>query len=218
MDLKNEFHYKLQQSIELLQHVFLNYEEDEIFLSFNGGKDCTVLLDVVKRLLPSHLNYELSLRCIYVQPVDPFEEIEEFVDHCKNHYNINIETMRGGIKSVLERICQENPRMKSCLMGSRRSDPYCELLKPIQETDPDWPLIMRINPLLDWSCAEVWDYIRENNVPYCCLYDRGYTSIGDKSNTIPNPHLKRIGECGEYTYLPAYQLQEADKYERAGRM
>jgi phosphoadenosine phosphosulfate reductase len=38
--------------------------------------------------------------------------------------------------------------------------------------------IEKFNPLIDWSNAEVWDYIRANNVPYNALHDRGYPSIG----------------------------------------
>lgn len=45
-----------------------------------------------------------------------------------------------------------------------------------------------------------------------------YTSIGDKTNTIPNPNLKVVSPDGTVTYLPAYKLVEnADKLERAGR-
>jgi len=36
----------------------------------------------------------------------------------------------------------------------------------------------KISPLIDWSEAEVWRYIKENEVPYNALYDRGFRSIG----------------------------------------
>ncbi|XP_058820610.1 FAD synthase-like isoform X3 [Topomyia yanbarensis] len=158
---------------QLLKQAFTIYKQDEIFLSFNGGKDCTVLLDIVVRLLPSYSKHNFDIRCIYVQPADPFEELEVFVEQCKNYYNIDIQIMRGGIKSVLKQICQESLSIKACLMGARRTDPHCEHLKPMQETDPGWPSIIRINPLIDWTCSEVWEYIRGNNVPYCILYDQG---------------------------------------------
>jgi phosphoadenosine phosphosulfate reductase len=38
--------------------------------------------------------------------------------------------------------------------------------------------IYKINPLADWTEERVWDYIRQNNLPYNRLHDRGYPSIG----------------------------------------
>lgn len=38
--------------------------------------------------------------------------------------------------------------------------------------------LIKINPLADWTLDDVWKYIRENNVPYNALHDRGYPSIG----------------------------------------
>ncbi len=38
--------------------------------------------------------------------------------------------------------------------------------------------ILKINPLVDWTSKEVWDYIKEHKVPYNKLHDLGYPSIG----------------------------------------
>ncbi len=38
--------------------------------------------------------------------------------------------------------------------------------------------IIKYNPLLDWSLDQVKDYVKENNVPYNVLHDRGFVSIG----------------------------------------
>ena len=46
-----------------------------------------------------------------------------------------------------------------------------------------------------------------------------YTSIGDITNTVPNPHLKFITEDGTESYLPAYKLVDpTDQWERQGRL
>ena len=34
------------------------------------------------------------------------------------------------------------------------------------------------NPIIDWYDSDVWDFIKENNMPYCELYDKGYKRIG----------------------------------------
>ncbi len=38
--------------------------------------------------------------------------------------------------------------------------------------------VVKINPLVTWTRDDVWAYIRENDVPYNILHDRGFPSIG----------------------------------------
>jgi thioredoxin-dependent adenylylsulfate APS reductase len=46
------------------------------------------------------------------------------------------------------------------------------------EIDHDHGAIVKLNPLAEWTEEEVWEYVRERDVPYHALYDRGYRSIG----------------------------------------
>ena len=43
--------------------------------------------------------------------------------------------------------------------------------------DPGFKLV-KYNPLLNWSLEDVISYIKEHNVPYNALHDRGFVSIG----------------------------------------
>jgi phosphoadenosine phosphosulfate reductase len=45
--------------------------------------------------------------------------------------------------------------------------------------------LIKINPLASWSFAQVQEYIKENNVPYNELLNRGYKSVGDWHSTEP---------------------------------
>lgn len=38
--------------------------------------------------------------------------------------------------------------------------------------------LVKVNPLVAWSKAEVWEHIRAHEVPYNALHDQGYPSIG----------------------------------------
>lgn len=38
--------------------------------------------------------------------------------------------------------------------------------------------IIKVNPLLEWTEKQVWDYIHEHNIPYNTLHDKGFPSIG----------------------------------------
>jgi len=45
--------------------------------------------------------------------------------------------------------------------------------------------IVKFNPLADWTEGEVWDLIRERDIPYNALHDQGYRSIGCAPCTRP---------------------------------
>ena len=53
------------------------------------------------------------------------------------------------------------------------------------EIDHDHGAIVKLNPLAEWTEDEVWDYVREHELPYNPLYDKGYTSIGCAPCTRP---------------------------------
>jgi len=38
--------------------------------------------------------------------------------------------------------------------------------------------LIKINPLLDWSEKQTWDFVKENKIPYNTLHDKGFPSIG----------------------------------------
>jgi len=50
-------------------------------------------------------------------------------------------------------------------------------LAPI-EIDENHGGILKLNPLLEWSEEQVWDYAKQHHVPVSRLYDQGFRSIG----------------------------------------
>jgi phosphoadenosine phosphosulfate reductase len=63
------------------------------------------------------------------------------------------------------------------ITGQRRSQSTTRLELAVQEDDLGHGM-QKFNPLADWSEQDVWDYLRQNDVPYNVLHDRGYPSIG----------------------------------------
>ncbi len=45
--------------------------------------------------------------------------------------------------------------------------------------------LWKLNPLADWTEAQVWDYVNEHRIPYNPLHDAGYPSIGCTHCTRP---------------------------------
>lgn len=42
----------------------------------------------------------------------------------------------------------------------------------------EWDGRLKLSPLVGWSLDDVWQYVRDNDVPYNPLHDQGYPSIG----------------------------------------
>ena len=61
--------------------------------------------------------------------------------------------------------------------GLRRAQSVTRTDLPLREFDSAHGLV-KFNPLADWREEEVWAYIRDREVPYNALHDRGYRSIG----------------------------------------
>lgn len=50
----------------------------------------------------------------------------------------------------------------------------------------DWKYhVLKINPLANWERDQIWNYIRENDVPYNELHERGYPTVGCTHCTRP---------------------------------
>ncbi|KAH8433431.1 FAD synthase [Aspergillus melleus] len=214
----------------------------ELSLSYNGGKDCLVLLILFLAGLHPHLasleqdkdnsnGDEIlpSIPSIYALPPDPFPLVEEFVQWSSRAYHLSIQkytthpphaTLRSSFQDYLSR----NPLIKAIFVGTRRTDPHGAKLTHFDRTDSGWPDFVRVHPVIDWHYAEIWAFIRHLDLKYCPLYDQGYTSLGGTGDTHPNPMLRvdankreeedRQGSAGQYR--PAYELTE-DLEERLGR-
>ncbi len=60
--------------------------------------------------------------------------------------------------------------------GLRREQSDARAEVPFEDTDDAGRA--KLNPLADWSQADVWHYIEHHGVPYNALHDRFYPSIG----------------------------------------
>lgn len=259
--------------------------QEHCALSFNGGKDCTVLvhiLSAVLRRLNSTSEVLPSIASLYITCPSPFPTVEKFIQFCISPihgYNLDLVSVEGGMKKGIRTYLdgggvptsnvqkEENERkprdIKAIFVGTRRDDPHGPQLAPRSWTDKDWPKVERIHPILDWTYDDVWQFLRcphlgsgeeglglgltpedlgrewgtagggKEGVPYCLLYDQGYTSLGSTFNTLPNPELRIQEEQGEGEreregivvgdgtakgrWKPAYMLKDGS-LERAGRV
>jgi phosphoadenosine phosphosulfate reductase len=66
--------------------------------------------------------------------------------------------------------------------GLRKAQAVTRLDMQIVEWD-DNSQMLKINPLINWSEAEVWEYIKQEKIPYNSLHDQGFPSIGCQACT-----------------------------------
>ncbi|MCT7581351.1 phosphoadenylyl-sulfate reductase [Aliarcobacter butzleri] len=91
----------------------------------------------------------------------------ESIENRKNCCNIRkIEPLKRALKDV-----------EVWVTGLRASQSVTRTDIPLVEWDENFNVI-KVNPLINWSQEDVWDYIKTNKVPYNKLHDQGFPSIG----------------------------------------
>ncbi|KNC80155.1 hypothetical protein SARC_07482, partial [Sphaeroforma arctica JP610] len=206
---------RIRHSLEVLQRAIDLYGIHGISLSFNGGKDCTLVLYLwVAACVKAGDLLEDPIHTLYVLEHFCFTEIQEFVDSCAQRFNLDLITKEGTIKEGLGTMLGKYPEIKGVIIGARHTDPFYGNMDELQMTDEDWPQVMRIHPILQWSYQNVWECLLRIGEPVCELYKKGYTSVGNTHNTHPNPALRN--ESIEGGYDPAWKLTDGT-LERAGR-
>ena len=58
-----------------------------------------------------------------------------------------------------------------------------------------------LNPIIDWTDDDVWNYIKSRNLKYCKLYDEGFTRLG----CIGCPMAGQAGREREFIRWPKYK-------------
>jgi phosphoadenosine phosphosulfate reductase len=133
------------------------------------------------------------------------QETYDCMDAIRERYGVQVEVFFPDAEGV-EQMVRENGlnlfynsvELRKLCCGVRKVEPLNRALKDLDawmtglrreqavtradvrkiELDKDHGNIVKINPLVDWSYDDVWDYIRKNNVPYNRLHKQGYPSIG----------------------------------------
>lgn len=177
----------VRESLRIIEECFkrTKFQLSEVCLSFNGGKDCTVVLYLLRCFICQNLELfkaanpadpQLAIHTLYIRPSAEFEEVSKFIQFSAKYFNLNlIKYENDNIKQSLAQFksSELGKKVKVIFMGQRASDPNRNLREPIQDTDVDWPKFVLSNPLFSWSYKQVWSFILDNHVPYCSLYNNG---------------------------------------------
>jgi phosphoadenosine phosphosulfate reductase len=191
--------YATRHPRDILALAVAEYAPD-LAISFSGAED-VVLLDMAAAIGAPIRAFTLDTGRLHA-------ETYQFIEKVRTHYGITIEAMfpdstavetlvraKGlfsfytdghkeccGIRKV-EPLVRALAPLKGWVTGQRKDQsPGTRADIPVIQLDrtfgrPERPLV-KFNPLANWSSKDVWTYIREHDVPYNALHDRGFVSIG----------------------------------------
>ncbi len=190
---------------------------DNIAISFSGAED-VILID-----LALAIRKDINVFCLDTGRLHP--ETYRYIEQIRKHYGIKIEVLspnrelldnfvkaKGlfsfyedghseccGIRKV-ESLRRKLINVDAWITGQRK-DQSLDTRQDIPEVQIDSAFsalehtLIKFNPLLNWTSAQVWDYIEAYQVPYNPLHQQGFISIGCEPCTraiLPNQH-ERVG-------------------------
>ncbi|SCU93954.1 LAME_0F05578g1_1 [Lachancea meyersii CBS 8951] len=218
----------------LLEEVFRRWDPfgNQLSFSYNGGKDCQVLLILYLSCLweffvrntgfsqygSQYHRFPLrSLPTVYINQAETFSTLEKSIESARERYFLSIyESPRNqtSMPEAFENYLELHSNTEAIVIGIRHTDPFGENLQCIQSTDSGWPHFMRIQPLLHWNLANVWSLLLYSNEEICGLYGKGFTSIGGINSTLPNPALKIDTLSGSLTLENRFKWEIFNAYDK----
>ncbi len=170
---------KIYDAISLLRE---NEPADGYYVCFSGGKDSVTILDLVKK---AGVKFEAHYAYMTIEPPELLEfivtEYPEIIfeypstnmfELIQYHHIPPMRQARYCCRSL--KVVHGVNRVK--VTGVRRKESRYRASRKSVETDLHGDKI--INPIVDWTAAEVWEYIHKFKIPYCKLYDEGRQRIG----------------------------------------
>ena len=178
---------------------------DNIAISFSGAED-VVLIDMAKKTGKNFRVFSLDTGRLHIETYQFLEEVREM-------YEIELEIWFAN-RDDTEKLVREKGLFsfyedghKECctvrkvdplkralntvdawITGQRKDQsPGTRTEVPVIQKDPTFGTgnLIKFNPIANWTSKQVWDYIRENDVPYNSLHEQGFISIGCEPCTKP---------------------------------
>jgi len=183
---------------ELIKWAFENFG-DRAAIGTSFQLTGTVIIDLASRQLKRFRVFTIDTLRLHNETYGAIKAAEE-------KYRLNIERYipdKGLLKGMLERFGEylffmDKAKQEYCcyvrkvepnrralktldvwITGLRRDQSDFRKAVPKAEVvEEDGRKILKLNPLTDWDTEKIWQYIKENNLPYNKLFDMGYDSIG----------------------------------------
>jgi phosphoadenosine phosphosulfate reductase len=170
---------------------------EEIVMSSSFGEQAAVLLHMATRVKP-------DIKIIFVDTGYLFPETYEFMESLRHRFNLNVWTFRTRNDPIayLRKAGEENPEWRSDIdacCAANKNEPFIRAFQQIKphawlrgtrrDQTPErknfsfieWDKrysAYAISPILNWNSRDVWQYMKQHDLPYHPLVEKGYPSIG----------------------------------------
>jgi phosphoadenosine phosphosulfate reductase len=172
----------------------------KLVMTSSFGPEGIVLIDKLSRIAP-------QTPVIFLDTGFHFNATHEVKEQVRARFNLNLIEQRAAL-SVAEQDVQYgaalHARQPDVCCRLRKVEPlkgalagyhgWLSALRRDQATTRakiakvEWQAkhqLVKLNPLADWTRAQVWDYVVRHRLPYNRLHDAGYTSVGCEPCTRP---------------------------------
>lgn len=157
--------------------------DDGYYVAYSGGKDSDVILDLVRRSGVKYTAHHHLTTC------DP----PELVWHVKKQKDVIIHRPKKTLWQLIEhkgffptpfvRYCcsllkETGGNNRMVVMGVRQAESTRRRNRRMKESCYRNRTKEYLNPIIEWFTEEVWEYINEQKIDYCKLYDEGFKRLG----------------------------------------
>jgi phosphoadenosine phosphosulfate reductase len=174
---------------EVLAHA-VEHHHPRLALAGSFQKEESVLIDMLLGIEPQARVFTIDTGVLFPETYATWRELERrFGVHVEVHDAVS----PNGEPWNEQRCCSERKvaaleraldGLDAWITGLRREQAPTRATAAKAEWDPVRGL-WKYNPLADWTEERVWRYVRERELPYNPLHDRGYGSIGCAPCTLP---------------------------------
>lgn len=167
-----------------------------VFASSLGAEDM-VLTDLILRNKIAIDIFTLETGRLHVETLDVITQIKKHYDYDVNLFYPDTDAINNYVSSKglnafyesvdlrkeccyirkIEPLNRALQNKRAWITGQRSAQSQTRNALQLEEDDAARNM-KKFNPLVDWSEENVWDYIRQHQVPYNALHDKGYPSIG----------------------------------------
>jgi len=192
---------QLNESLKTPQEVLkwsLDSLHPRIAMASSFGAEDVVVIDMMMKINPKSRIFTLDTGRLNQETYDVMDEI-------RKKYNVNIEVMFPDQNEVEQMVSvngfnlfYDNVGNRKLCCGIRKVHPLNRILSTLDgwitglradqtevrsnanklELDEQHNAIVKINPIIEWTWEQTWDYIKKNDIPYNKLHDKGFPSIG----------------------------------------